>query len=266
MKDNSFFCYLPTEVWACQSRTTRNNAFIFNLIASSAEGERLYYSFVLAPSLKCSQLKEIAPSIPIALLFIYTNCRDSNLPEPASHASKSPCSQITGVKGTKAGQPYQADLQVFISLGWVTAALDVWWSLLALVLSGFKLSGSNPSNTALQPTMRCIPWAQETESSFQLKSHKPAAFHFLHLLLEAYRLVHVFGVFFSQLTLLFGSRDTVIIRRHLPLHMAQRYNFWQPQLSETVYPPNRTTSWCAVGSSSKTVSLWIDSLFLRLEK
>lgn len=105
VKDSSFFCYLPTAMWACQSRTTRNNAFIFNLIASSAEGERLYYSSVLALSLKHRHLKEIAPSIPILLLFIFTNCRDSNLPEPLSHASKSPCSQVTGVRGMKAGQP-----------------------------------------------------------------------------------------------------------------------------------------------------------------
>lgn len=73
----------------CQSRTTtRNNAFIFNLVASSPEGERLFYSFEFAPSLENGRVK-INHRIHCyySSLRLYRLQNVTHLPDPTSHVS-----------------------------------------------------------------------------------------------------------------------------------------------------------------------------------
>lgn len=130
------FCYLPTEMWACHSRTTtRHNAFIFNLLASGPEGERLYKNFRVCSKPGSVVLKRIAPSTTILLPFTdcCNQCQWSPRPcKPCIKITTQP--RVTGVRGMKVGQPKELFNESanshFTGLG-DSSDSDVQWSLLA---------------------------------------------------------------------------------------------------------------------------------------
>lgn len=143
-----FYC-LPTEMPLCQLHTTtKNNAFILNLVVFSPEGERLYYSFEFTPSLEHTHVKINSHS---PLLFFSTLtliAKVTHLPDPTRHVSKSSCSQESQESGKltwDSPRRYPPHLQMPISLGWVTPVIQMYNRLCWLTFSQtgqqiFKLS------------------------------------------------------------------------------------------------------------------------------
>lgn len=106
-----FYC-LPTEMPLCQLHTTtKNNAFILNLVVFSPEGERLYYSFEFTPSLEHTHVKINSHSPLLFFSTLNTDCKSHSSSRPYKACIKIIMqSRVPGVREINVGQPQEISI------------------------------------------------------------------------------------------------------------------------------------------------------------
>lgn len=113
----------------CQSHTTtRNSAFICNLVVFSPEGERLYCSFEFTPSLEHSHVKMNSHPSLLSFSTLTLIAKVTHLLDPTSYISKLSYSQESQESGKlmwDSPRRYPSHLQMSISLGWVTPVIQL---------------------------------------------------------------------------------------------------------------------------------------------